>query len=351
MAKSSSLRLSTLRGMKAEDDVKTVLKIDLDDIIRDPSQPRKKFDPASLQEMAENLAEFGQMQPVLVRENLTGEGPPFMIFDGERRWRAAKLHGVPAQLEAIVYAGDVDPDKILEGQFLVNEHSEQMSFEDRAAFYKGRVERYGSVEKVAERLKLSPKRIYKVLQAGNLDGTAGQARDMGLSKDPETLNGIGALEKKDPQAARELVGQAAQSGKKLTRKDVTDANRAARTKKEGKAGGDPVAKLPAAAPASGASPGDTATGSQNDKPPAQVAEHPLKASDAVSIPRIYVSWDGGDAGHAKLWKQLVKKGPARLDLTSTAEGEGQAAVLFGTEKKPNFFPLAGLRIDRIEVAQ
>lgn len=346
MAKSSSsLRLSTLRGMKAEDDVKTVLKIDLDDIIRDPSQPRKKFDPATLAEMADNLAKFGQRQPVLVRENLTGEGPPFMLFDGERRWRAAKLRGIPAQLEAIVYAGDVDPDNILEGQFLVNEHSEQMSFEDRAEFYKGRVERYGSVEEVAERLKLSPKRIYKVLQAGNLDGTAGQARDMGLSKDPETLNGIGALEKKDPQAARELVGQAAQSGKKLTRKDVTDANRAARSKKGGEASGGPVvAKPPAAAPV------DTSTGSQNDKPPAQVANL-ADVHDATSIPRIYVSWDGVDAGHSKLWKQLLKKGPARLDLTSTAEGEGNAVVLFGDEKKLNFFPLAGLRIDRIEAAQ
>jgi ParB/RepB/Spo0J family partition protein len=350
MAKPSSLRLSTLKGMKSEDEAKMVLKIDLDDIIRDPSQPRKKFDPATLQEMAENLAEFGQLAPVLVRENLSGEGPPFMIFDGERRWRAAKLHGVPEQLEAIVYAGDVDPDKILEGQFLINEHSEQMSFEDRASFYQGRVEKYGSVEKVAERLKLSPKRIYKVLQAGNLSGTAGEARELGLSKDAETLNGIGALAKKDPQAAQTLVDQAKATGKKITRQDVTEANRAARAKKEGKAGaGSKPAGTPAPAPAPASAPVAATPPASNDD--GQAVRPADVSGRAVSAPRIFVSWDGKDAGHSKLWKQLEKLGQAQLDLSSAADGEGNAAVTFGNDRKLNFFPLAGLRIERIEAGQ
>ncbi|WP_017461389.1 ParB/RepB/Spo0J family partition protein [Dyella ginsengisoli] len=348
MAKLSSLRLSTLKGMKTEDEAKMVLKIDLDDMIPDPSQPRTKFKQETLEELAGNMAQHGQMVPVLVRENLSGEGPPFMLFDGERRWRAAKLQGVPSQLEAIVYAGDVDPDVILDRQALINEQNEKMSFEDRAAYYQKRINKYGSVEKAAEKLGVNPKRIYKVLQAGTLDGAAGVARDLELSKDAETLNGIGALEKKDPQAAQTLVDQAKATGKKITRQDVTEANRAARAKKEGKAGaGSKPATTPAPAPAS-APVAATPPASNDDGQAVRPAD---VSGRAVSAPRIFVSWDGKDAGHSKLWKQLEKLGQAQLDLSSAADGEGNAAVTFGNDRKLNFFPLAGLRIERIEAGQ
>jgi ParB family transcriptional regulator, chromosome partitioning protein len=62
-------------------------------------QPRRSFDEAGLQGLAESVAERGVLQPVLVRPK---PGGLYEIVAGERRWRAAKLAGldtVPALVQ------------------------------------------------------------------------------------------------------------------------------------------------------------------------------------------------------------------------------------------------------------
>lgn len=54
-------------------------------------QPRKDFDPARLQELADSISAQGIMQPILVREV---EQNRYEILAGERRWRAAQLVGL-----------------------------------------------------------------------------------------------------------------------------------------------------------------------------------------------------------------------------------------------------------------
>ncbi|HMJ35655.1 MAG TPA: ParB/RepB/Spo0J family partition protein [Baekduia sp.] len=65
-------------------------------------QPRRSFDQAALQALAESVQERGVLQPVLVRPRAGGT---FEIVAGERRWRAAKLAGL-AQLPALVQERD-----------------------------------------------------------------------------------------------------------------------------------------------------------------------------------------------------------------------------------------------------
>jgi ParB family chromosome partitioning protein len=60
-------------------------------IAPNPSQPRHRFDEASLQRLAESVAERGVLQPVLVRPRPGGR---FELVAGERRWRAARLAGL-----------------------------------------------------------------------------------------------------------------------------------------------------------------------------------------------------------------------------------------------------------------
>ncbi len=57
------------------------------DIQADPDQPRRQFDEAALQELAESIKEHGILQPIVV----IAKGNKFEIVAGERRWRAAQL--------------------------------------------------------------------------------------------------------------------------------------------------------------------------------------------------------------------------------------------------------------------
>ena len=61
----------------------------LTDIDRDPEQPRKHFDAAALQELADSMAATGLAVPITVKP----AGARFVIVTGERRWRAAQLLG------------------------------------------------------------------------------------------------------------------------------------------------------------------------------------------------------------------------------------------------------------------
>jgi ParB family chromosome partitioning protein len=66
-----------------------IKEIAISDIIPNPEQPRKEFDPQALQELADSLLVHGLLQPILVRN----VGEYYHIIAGERRWRAAKIAG------------------------------------------------------------------------------------------------------------------------------------------------------------------------------------------------------------------------------------------------------------------
>lgn len=69
----------------------------LSDLHPDPEQPRRHFDDAALDELADSIRLRGLVQPILVRPAPQGRG--WQIVAGERRWRAAAragLHQIPA---------------------------------------------------------------------------------------------------------------------------------------------------------------------------------------------------------------------------------------------------------------
>jgi len=76
------------------------LAVDL--IGRGRYQPRRDFDPESLQELADSIASQGVLQPIVVRPV---EGGRYEIIAGERRWRASQLAG---QADIPVVVRDVD---------------------------------------------------------------------------------------------------------------------------------------------------------------------------------------------------------------------------------------------------
>lgn len=67
-----------------------IVDIKVTEITPNASQPRKRFEPEKLEELAASIKENGIIQPVIVCR--AGNG--YQIVAGERRWRAARLAGL-----------------------------------------------------------------------------------------------------------------------------------------------------------------------------------------------------------------------------------------------------------------
>lgn len=97
------------------------------------TNPRKHFDPAKLAELADSIKASGMHQPILVRPlpghrvadtafernslTLRAHKPTHEIVAGERRYRAAKLAGLPT---VPVLVKDMTDDQVLEAQVIEN---------------------------------------------------------------------------------------------------------------------------------------------------------------------------------------------------------------------------------------
>lgn len=77
--------------------------IEVDHILPNRYQPRQDFAEAELQKLAESIQRTGVLQPVVVRRK--GDGL-YELIAGERRWRAAKLAGVPRIPAMVRNCGD-----------------------------------------------------------------------------------------------------------------------------------------------------------------------------------------------------------------------------------------------------
>lgn len=67
-----------------------IQEISILEIKPDPDQPRKTFDPETMERLSQSIKDNGIEQPIIVRKN----GAGYIIIDGERRWRASKENGL-----------------------------------------------------------------------------------------------------------------------------------------------------------------------------------------------------------------------------------------------------------------
>jgi len=71
--------------------LETVVRdIPIDDVDPNAEQPRRDFDKAALEQLADSIREAGVLSPILVVEN----GSRYRIVAGERRYRASRLAGL-----------------------------------------------------------------------------------------------------------------------------------------------------------------------------------------------------------------------------------------------------------------
>lgn len=67
-----------------------VVFVNVEEIVPNPAQPRKVFDPVGLEELAASIVQYGVLQPLSVRRS----GEYYELVAGERRLRASKMAGL-----------------------------------------------------------------------------------------------------------------------------------------------------------------------------------------------------------------------------------------------------------------
>ena len=118
----------------------SIFWIDTDKVKPNPYQPRRDFDEARLQDLADSIKQYGVLQPLIVsRMEVEKEGGGLMteyeLIAGERRLRAAIIAGV-SQVPVIIRTGDTSMMK-LELAIIENLQREDLNVVDRArAFFR-----------------------------------------------------------------------------------------------------------------------------------------------------------------------------------------------------------------------
>ena len=126
-------------------------------------QPRKQFDEASLQDLADSIRRHGILQPLTVRKLSSGY---YQIIAGERRWRAARMAGLS---EVPVLIIEADDRKAMELAMIENLQREDLNPIEEAEGYKALMEDYGlTQEEAAERVGKSRSSVANVLRLLNL---------------------------------------------------------------------------------------------------------------------------------------------------------------------------------------
>jgi ParB family chromosome partitioning protein len=167
-----------------EESESPVRVVSIDSLSPNPDQPRKTFSQESLNELAESIRRHGLLQPLLVQEQAPGK---YIIIAGERRYRAARLAGLP---ELPVILRSSDDESHLELSLVENIQREDLDPIEEAQAYVKLMEITGATqERVAEmvgksrvavantvRLLKLPEDIQSAVKEGSI--TPGHARNL-----------------------------------------------------------------------------------------------------------------------------------------------------------------------------
>ncbi len=149
-------------------------------------QPRKQFDREALEALADSIAAYGVLQPILVRPNPNFEGT-YEIIAGERRWRASKMAGL-TEIPAVILDGD--DQKAAQIALIENIQREDLNIIEEALGYQALIDRFDMTQEevakiagksrsaVANTLRLLdlPERVLELLKEKDGFLTAGHAR-------------------------------------------------------------------------------------------------------------------------------------------------------------------------------
>lgn len=141
----------------------TVQEIGIEEIVPNPYQPRKIFNPEQLQELADSIKEHGVIQPLVVNRTANG----YELVVGERRFRASQLAGMK-KVPVIIKSGMQDQTK-LEVALIENIQRQELNPIEEAQAYDKLMKMFGlTQEKVAQKVGKSRPAVANTVRLLNL---------------------------------------------------------------------------------------------------------------------------------------------------------------------------------------
>lgn len=157
-----------------------------------PLQPRGLITPESLAELAESIRAHGILEPIVVAKTPAG----YQIIAGERRWRAAKLVGLP---KVPVIIRETTPQGMLEMAIVENVQRVDLNPLERAQAYKRLMDEFNLTNaEIAQRVSKSPSYISNTIRLLTLPDalkdalmsgqtTEGHVRALSALEDPHLI--------------------------------------------------------------------------------------------------------------------------------------------------------------------
>jgi len=192
-----------------------LVHLPVDAIDPNPDQPRRRFAPEPLAELAESIRTHGLLQPVVVRR----VGAAFELIAGERRLRAARMAGL-SEVPAVIREGD-ERDR-MELALIENLQREDLTPLEEAEAFRRLLDEHGLTQEdlarrvgksrpaIANALRLLglPEEVKARLRSGEI--TAGHARAIlsipGIEGQVELAREI-VLEKLPKSAAERVAAE------------------------------------------------------------------------------------------------------------------------------------------------
>lgn len=135
-----------------------VLDIPLEEISRNPFQPRREFNENELRELAKSIQMYGIIQPIIVRKTHNG----YQLIAGERRYRACRTIGSPT-IPAIVQ--EMNDERAAAVSLIENLQRKELNYFEEAGAYARLISEFGMTqEEVAQKVGKSQSAIANKLR-------------------------------------------------------------------------------------------------------------------------------------------------------------------------------------------
>jgi ParB family chromosome partitioning protein len=118
--------------------------VPIEDLHRNRSQPRARFDEDGLAELAASIGEMGMLEPIVARQRSAGG---YEIIAGERRWRAAQRAGL---YEVPVFVMELNDERAFLAALVENLQRQDLTPLETARAYQRLVDGGRTVEAVAK---------------------------------------------------------------------------------------------------------------------------------------------------------------------------------------------------------
>jgi len=205
--------------------LRNVGRLDPDQVIPDPDQPRTEFAEEALERLARSIRDKGQLSPIRVRWSAGAR--KWIIVAGERRWRATQRAGLTT-IDCYFHEQALSESQILEEQLIENCLREDLQPLEEARAFEKLMELNGwNAKQLAEAIRVHPSKVSRVLCLLKLPSAIQQQ----VASGEISARSAYEISKLSDKAAQQRLAASAGGGE-LTHRQIADKVRQRRGKRK-----------------------------------------------------------------------------------------------------------------------